>query len=204
MVLEKDFLDTERYISFDLGDNYLYTSQAVTDLENSNAFSNEFVKQYQTIGSEVDVLLKTICQELGDNSADKMPSYTTIVLNHWNNLPNQKVKMNNIQLQPFKNWEINPYNPPDWWSQYNRVKHERLNNFRMANLKNVVNSLAGLFILESYLVKLIGDRDNTKDVPNDVSKVFELVGFQTRDVVVGRETYLIKKQDIDECFKSID
>ena len=64
LVLEKDFLDVERYISFDFGDNYLYDSDhTVADYANSTTFSNEFVKQYQAICSEVDVILKTICRE---------------------------------------------------------------------------------------------------------------------------------------------
>ena len=37
LVLEKDFLDTERYISFDLGDNYLYDSHTIHDYGNSGA-----------------------------------------------------------------------------------------------------------------------------------------------------------------------
>mgnify|MGYP004522084221 CR=1 FL=1 len=203
LVLEKDLLDTERYISFDLGDNYLYDSHAITDLGNSNTFSNEFVKQYQAICSEVDVILKSICKELGNTTADSMPNYTDLVLNHWNTLSNQRVKMNAIELQPFKNWKPNPaYNSPDWWSPYNRVKHERLENFRKANLKNVTNALAGLYILESYLVKLIGDRDNTMDVPNDISKLFELIDFHTNNVVIGHESYLTTTQDIDALFLS--
>lgn len=91
LVLEKDFLDVERYISFDFGDNYLYDSDhTVADYANSTTFSNEFVKQYQAICSEVDVILKTICKELGNTSADSMPDYTNLVLNQWSNLPNKK------------------------------------------------------------------------------------------------------------------
>lgn len=166
LVLEKDFLDTERYISFDLGDNYLYDSHTIHDYGNSGAFSNEFVKQYQAICSEVDVVLKTICKELSGITANNMPAYTDLVLKKWKTLSEQKVRMNTIELQPFKNWKPSPsYSAPDWWTPYNRVKHERLENFRKANLKNVMNALAGLYILESYLVKYIGDRDKTEDVP---------------------------------------
>lgn len=202
LVLEKDFLDTERYISFDFGDNYLYDSQhTVTDCANSTTFSNEFVKQYQAICSEVDVILKSICKELGNTSANSMPDYTNLILNQWSNLPNQKVRMNVIELQPFKNWSPNPvYNSPDWWSPYNRVKHERLENIRDANLKNVANALAGLYILESYLVKFIGDRDNDLDIPNDISKLFELINFQTNNTVAGHGLYLATSQDIASLF----
>lgn len=73
-------MDTERYISFDLGDNYLYDSHTIHDYGNSGAFSNEFVKQYQAICSEVDVVLKTICKELSGITANNMPAYTDLVL----------------------------------------------------------------------------------------------------------------------------
>lgn len=34
--------------------------------------------------------------------------------------------------------------------------HARLENLRMANLKNVLNALSGLYVLENYFVKYIG------------------------------------------------
>lgn len=63
LALEKDFMETERFVSFDLGDNYLYSVDG-NDLENSNVYSIEYIKQYQAIVSEIDVLLKEICKEL--------------------------------------------------------------------------------------------------------------------------------------------
>lgn len=42
LVLEKDFLETERYVSIDLGDNYLYVDSNIGDKGNSECFSNEF------------------------------------------------------------------------------------------------------------------------------------------------------------------
>ena len=203
LALERDFLGVERYISFDFGDNYLYDSHEVKDFGNSKTFSNEFIKQYQAICSEVDVILKGICKELEGVDADTMPKYTNVVLEHWSDLPEQKVKMYDIELQPFKNWASesqSQYRSPDWWSSYNQVKHERLGNFKKANLKNVANALAGLYILESYFVRFIGNRDDVEDVPNDVSKLFELVNFQTNDIVVGYETYLTKPKDIQALF----
>ena len=71
------------------------------------------------------------------------------------------------------------------------VKHQRLENFKKANLKNVANALAGLYILELYFVKFIGNRDNVLDVPNNISKLFELVEFQTNNTVVGNGLYFM-------------
>ena len=71
----------------------------------------------------------------------------------------------------------------------------------MANLKNVLNSLAGLFILENYFIKYIGDRDNDMDVPNDISKMFKMINFDTREEVVGKNSYVTNDGDIADLFK---
>ena len=170
---------------------------------NSKTFSNEFIKQYQAICSEVDVILKSICLELGNQSANDMKNgYTPIVLQNWVNINAQKVRFKDLELQPFSNWQQEPnYKSPDWWTPYNNVKHERLFNYHKANLKNVLNALAGLYILENYLVKFIGDRDNDSDVPNDISLIFGMIDFETRETVIGKDSYLITSKDIDELWK---
>lgn len=199
LMLEKDFLQTERFISFDLGKNYLYDKKGCTNYGNSMCFSNEFIKQYQSICSEIDVILKTICKEINNKSkAKEIKGYTNEVLKKWPGITNQKVAMKDIELIPFMNWSLLPYNSPDWWTPYNNVKHKRIKNYKEANLKNVLNSLAALYILEHYLVKYIGDRDSTYDVPNDISQLFEMVNYKTRKTVVGRNSYLISDEDLDE------
>lgn len=209
LVLEKDFLETERYIAFDLGDNSSYNEVATTNMGNSLTFSNEYIKQYQAICSEVDVVMKVMCKEFDKPSADNMKDdYTPIILNHWNTITSQRVKMRNIELQPFINWsregDGNSYHAPDWWPLYNKVKHQRHISYKEANLKNVINALAGLFILENYLIKYIGDRLNDKDVPNDRSYLFEMVDFETREDVEGPDNYAVKESDIDGIFDNLD
>ena len=68
LVLEKDFLRTEQYVSFDLGENYNYNNTEPNNKGNSLTFSNEYIKQYQAICSEVDVILKSICKEFDNGS----------------------------------------------------------------------------------------------------------------------------------------
>ena len=203
LVLEKDFLQSERYVSFELGEDYLYDGIEHDNCGNSKTFSNEFIKQYQAICSEVDVILKSICLELGNQSENYMKNgYTPIVLQNWVNINAQKVRFKDLELQPFSNWQQEPnYKSPDWWTPYNNVKHERLFNYHKANLKNVLNALAGLYILENYLVKFIGDRDNDSDVPNDISLIFGMIDFETRETVIGKDSYLITSKDIDELWK---
>lgn len=36
-----------------------------------------------------------------------------------------------------------------------------------------------------------------EDVPNDISKLFEMVNYTTKDIVVGKDNYLITADKID-------
>ena len=202
LTLEKDFLKIERFVAFDLGDNILYSDKLCADYGNSLCFSDEFVKQYQSVCSEIDVILKVICKEINSKSkADRMDDYTPEILNIWPNIIKQKVSVKDIELQPFINWSNTPYHSPEWWSSYNHVKHNRNSSYKEANLKNVLNSFAALYILEQYLVKYIGDRDNSYDVPNDISQIFEMVDYDTKEEVIQRNNYVMTKDDIDKIFK---
>ena len=204
LMLEKDFLDTERYVSFDLGDNYLCSAQNITDFGNSTVFSLEYIKEYQAICSEVEAVLKEICTMFNEPNAGNMKEYSSVILNHWQNIIHQEVKMRSLKLKPFEIWSTNTKLP--WWGAYNEVKHERLIGYKQANLKNVTNALAGLYILELYLVKEIGDKakadskskDESMDVPNDVSKLFSMIGFKTRECVIGYEQYVATEEDVCE------
>lgn len=47
-----------------------------------------------------------------------------------------------------------------WWEQYNSLKHQRVDNYHLANLKNLLNSLAALHILNLlYVITLDKDAD---------------------------------------------
>lgn len=61
-------------------------------------FSSEFIKQYQGICSEVDVIMKSICKELGNPAANDMEhGYTPTILQNWGKIKNQKVKLKDIE-----------------------------------------------------------------------------------------------------------
>lgn len=60
-----------------------------------------------------------------------------------------------IEFKPFEelfsdyvqNNSKNKEKPRSWWQQYNDVKHQRLDNFSKANLKNLLESLSALHVL---------------------------------------------------------
>lgn len=49
------------------------------------------------------------------------------------------------RIQPFEKWADG--SSPDWWEAYQRVKHDKFVNKKDAQLRYVVDGLAGLFLL---------------------------------------------------------
>lgn len=80
-----------------------------------------------------------------------------------------------IKLQPFrkeklkvngKEKEIIP-----WYNAYNKIKHDRVKNFKQANLENLITALAGLFMLNIYLKNETFYDKDTYDYKKIVSKI---------------------------------
>jgi hypothetical protein len=57
-------------------------------------------------------------------------------------------------IYPFKKFNTN--NIPDWWKSYNHVKHEWFECIDEATLKNNIEALTGLFML-NILYKKVGN-----------------------------------------------
>lgn len=51
-----------------------------------------------------------------------------------------------IKFKPFEAW-AQPNQPLDWYQAYNKSKHDRQDNFRYANLKNLLQAVSGLLCL---------------------------------------------------------
>jgi len=48
---------------------------------------------------------------------------------------------------PYAVWNEKNFKKLMWYDNYNKVKHNRVNKFDLANLKNVINAVSGLYIL---------------------------------------------------------
>ena len=135
--LEEDFMSTIRYISL---------SQ-----KNKKTFSIEYVKQLLTICSEVDVIFQMLT---GKKTINKYLKYLQND-DYYKKILEEKVKV----FSSLEYWEITPYHLSideegrdylSWWRIYNSVKHQRINSYELANLENVLTSLAALYTLEEY------------------------------------------------------
>ena len=183
LLLEKDFLATQRYLEI--------------DEFNGRAYSNEYLKQYQSICSEIDVFCKEFCGILNSNSkADNIHKYCKSIIDYDCSFSDKKiyVKFWRKEIQPWLNWtyKINidkngirkiSSNPPKWWTIYNKVKHQRTTMLRsysnipfykLANQENIVNALGALFMLETTCFAYLACQEKKKlSIPLPMSQLFE-------------------------------
>lgn len=168
------------------------------DKINSKNFSLEYIKQLQIICSEIDVLCKAYCELLENEETDTIAKYASIITRLKPDIKVRIVKCkenNEIEYIPFSTWEysvnidkkgVKKINgtPPSWWSVYNKVKHNRMSmnqankveNYKLANQENVMNAIAGLYLLEMYFYKdlAIAESSEIPNFPYPTSNMFDL------------------------------
>ncbi|KZN65260.1 hypothetical protein N473_01410 [Pseudoalteromonas luteoviolacea CPMOR-1] len=158
--LESDVCALSRYIHF-APDNF-------------KTYSIELAKLYLAICAEVEVVLKEIC-DIHPNKKGKNANiniYRQWIVENQQGLIAEEVLSFEFELKyvPWKAFEEG--RSPSWWSDYNNVKHERRENFNKANLGNVLESLAGLYITNLYLEIVLSERSGYSHLPKDINDVY--------------------------------
>ena len=163
LLLEKDFLETDEFVSI--------------DKSNFKTFSSRYTYLFLNICSEVDSIAGEYCKALGrkpKNIATNIRVIVTKTPRIKNERVTTKYPYEGIKITPFQSFEDK--NVAKWWSNYNQVKHARaeepsdtIPNRQLAHLKNVLFALAGLYILCQNLYKHLGE----SDLPQEPSKLFE-------------------------------
>lgn len=186
--LEEQFVETGRYVEFDY-------------INNGRTYSMEYLKLFQAVCSEIDVVGKTLASIVDTT----FTSTKTTGINEWWYYVSQKFPwIENMTcnlfgehiIQPWKNYKVvKNMNPgakkfilddttrpkgktPTWWNDYNSVKHNRTGHFQKhatnyakANLRNLFHAFAALFILERMLLEQIGTRKDKLSIEME-SKLF--------------------------------
>jgi hypothetical protein len=143
LALEDDLLHLSRFIEF--------------SKKNFKTYSLELAHLLLASTSEIDVILKALCHPFASSATEEQDYMSSIP----RNIPaftEIKVEMPRYDLtfQPWHSWSKNQ--TPVWWTAYNKVKHKRNDYYEEANLKNVFQSMAGLFISNLYLYKDLANR----------------------------------------------
>lgn len=119
--------------------------------DNFDAYSIEMARLLLSAASEVDVVAKLLCNQVDSSAKAKtIEDYRDILNDPLIELRDMTIEIPRygLTLTPWKNWKKNK--TPNWWSDYNKVKHKRDINFEKANLQNTLNSIAGLYCLLLY------------------------------------------------------
>lgn len=144
--------------------------------KNEKTYSIELVRLLLSAASEVDVVAKLLCnKEKPGEKAGNMKDYRNILNPIFPKIRDMKIQIPRygLDLTPWEKWNENK--TPIWWKDYNGVKHQRDINFQKANLKNTLNSIAGLFCLLLYYYRDEAEKGNLVPYPNlfSVSRKFQ-------------------------------
>lgn len=103
-------------------------------------------------------------------------------------------------LMPLSNWGTT--HTLDWYSAYNEVKHNRVENFRLANLKNVLNAIAAVACLVyAQLGPYMSNEREFAEYLSDGRSYFEYKGIEILQPSFEEDEYNIKYQESYEFEK---
>ena len=181
--IEEQFLETKKFVDY--------------DKINSKTFSIEYLKLYQAVCSEIDVVGKEIaCSVEPSFKIDRntnIKKWGYIIQNKFPSLKNIHIIFNDeIEIYPFKNWEYEEFidkkgrrglrivgnkQAITWWRDYNKVKHQRIGlvtntkNFCLANQENLILAYSALYLIE---IMYIDSFDCKNDIDIKPSKLFKI------------------------------
>lgn len=132
--------------------------------------------------SECENIANAICKNENIKFRDKKGHIRkTVYFNEYINSLNAKFKLDkklvdivytniennafDMKLTPFRKEQLKVGEKEKdilpWYNAYNKIKHDRVKNFKQANLENLINSLAALFMLNIYFKnQTFYDKDN--------------------------------------------
>nr|DAF65787.1 MAG TPA: hypothetical protein [Caudoviricetes sp.] len=171
LMLEERFIQSTRYI------------EPVED--NEEVYSLEYVNQLQAIGSEIDVLMKVICN-ISQSARKTIADYYPIIVHKIPNITTYRVRCYNFEFKPFETWlQAQPSQSLFWWDAYNQIKHGRVEKFKFANMKVVMYALSALCLLELLYLKEIVKNQQLLDRPDRESEIFRFPDINYQYINVG-------------------
>lgn len=164
-------MEFERYWSYYLSIESMLqkTSQYVSHSEkNQNTYSDEFAKIILLSCSEIDSLLKTVCKHKKIYSEEKyynMLVYSKALIEvkdikdfAFSTDPMTSINESSIIVFPFKGLDTKEKNAGlSWWSDYQKLKHNRLENAELGNLHNATCALTAHYIILRIMVDFLDE-----------------------------------------------
>ncbi|HOR22748.1 MAG TPA: hypothetical protein PLY43_08485 [Ruminococcus sp.] len=164
-ILEDKVIDSSDYVSI--------------EPTNYATFSANYIFLLLSICSEIDSVSAEYCKLISADSGNVggIINKIELIISKHPNLRNKRIDTK----EPFERQSFVPFaklekDNSSWWSDYNKIKHNRTEkdsngryNYQKANLKNVLHAIASLYIL----LFLIGKEFGYENQPPLDSKLFE-------------------------------
>jgi hypothetical protein len=140
LAIEEDLYHLARFVEF--------------SKENFTTYSIEFTRILLTSSAEVDVVAKQLCDQFNPGcGASTMNQYRNILRQELPVLAETHVDVSRygLRLQPWVDFQKDEN--PKWWHADNNVKPHRHEQYSRANLENVLDSVAGFFLVLLFFYK---------------------------------------------------
>ncbi len=120
--------------------------------KNEATFSHRIYELFFRCCTEFENNAIAILKSNGYSSASNMNIHDYFKINTALGLNHYEVRLNvwengRLILKPFEEWDSSTFIPLSWYRDYNKVKHNRSQDFPLANFKNLLASAAGLLII---------------------------------------------------------
>lgn len=186
LTCEKAFIETLEYVDLQKNNYNTCSNRISIQLITICTLIDSTLREMYSLSGAVE--LKHLAQELNADSSFS-PTMSVYV---------KPLREKPCEITPWENLAKSGKDAvPEWWNAYNGLKHDRYRNEMVGTLENLMHGLAAFYIVEMMYAKKVGDywfqengqqaSDETIDVPNDVSRVFELENWTTREHVFGYE-----------------
>lgn len=181
-LLENDFLDTIQYVT-------------VSD-DNYSTYSPTYLKLLLNICSEIEILLSFLAKEYEPNCKKDGFGCSLVIRQHEPEIKSVNVGIIDEDIN-FLPWDCERY--PEWWTAYNEIKHNRNGlsidneqlNFKHANLKNVITSLAALFSLEMFAYRKVASDNNENLFVPIIKSYFTIKNLYWENIKFGKGVVII-------------
>ena len=146
--IEDDLYKLSRYIEF--------------DKKNETVFSIELVRLLIASSSEFEVVAKELYKIKSQNNRTGNIRKNLQLFYPFISDLEIIVPRFGLQYTPLLNWKTD--NDCEWWNSYNLVKHLRNSSYEKANLKNAINSIGALYIVNLFYYNALQEKNNGTSV----------------------------------------
>lgn len=145
---------------------------------NKDTYSDEFSKIILLSCSEIDSILKFICELKGIEKTGKyykMEDYAKLLEQvsdikdiGYCPLYNSSLTEDALVVYPFSTIDSKKsYANLDWWNNYQKIKHDRIENVEYGNLHNAVFALTAHYIIMRFMIDYLNSDEGRDYVKNE-------------------------------------